>query len=419
MAREQRPIAIIGSGIVGVAAAIWLERAGYPIILIDRQAPGEGASYGNAGVLAACSVAPITGPGLPLRAPRLLMDPEFPLFVIWRRFPFIAPWLLRYLSHSGAAETRRIAHALAPLVSDAVHQHRDLATGTPAERWLSESDYIFAYRSREAFAADEFAWRLRAEAGFVPSLIEAPLLGEILAEAGPEIGLLAMLKDHGFIASPGRYVTDLAATVSGPIVTAEVHDLELSGGHVCAVETAAGRYPCAAVIIAAGAWSRQLVKRLGISVPLETERGYHLLLRNPSHSLPCPVMVASGKFVATPMADGIRCAGAVEFGGLDPAPSDAPIDLIRRQTATAFPRLSWDGEEEWLGHRPAPADSIPLIGQIRDSGIYTAFGHHHIGLTAGPKTGRIVAAMIGGREIDLDLTPYSPNRFGPNGSINH
>ena len=146
-------------------------------------------------------------------------------------------------------------------------------------------------------------------------------------------------------------------------------------------------------------------------MPLETERGYHLLLRNPSLRLPCPVMIAAGKFVATPMADGLRCAGAVEIGGLEPAASPAPLDLIRRQTRTAFPQLAWDGEEEWLGHRPAPSDSIPLIGEIGTTGVFAAVGHHHIGLTSGPKTGRLLAAMTTGGPIDIDIRPYSPNRF--------
>ena len=122
-------------------------------------------------------------------------------------------------------------------------------------------------------------------------------------------------------------------------------------------------------------------------------------------------MMAAGKFVATPMAEGLRCAGIVEFGGLEAGASKAPLALLRRQAKAAFPHLTATEEIEWLGHRPAPSDSLPLIGQIGTSRVYTAFGHHHIGLTGGPKTGRLIAGLITGQTPNTDLTPYHPQRF--------
>ena len=125
-----------------------------------------------------------------------------------------------------------------------------------------------------------------------------------------------------------------------------------------------------------------------------------------------PVMVASGKFVATPMDGRLRLAGVVEFGGLDAPPSRAPFELLRRNALAAFPGLTWKETSEWMGHRPAPADSIPVIGEVPGvSGAFTGFGHHHIGLTGGPKTGRLLAQLISDRQPNLDLTAYSPERF--------
>ncbi len=122
-------------------------------------------------------------------------------------------------------------------------------------------------------------------------------------------------------------------------------------------------------------------------------------------------MVASGKFVATPMDQGLRCAGIVEFGGLDPTPSKAPLALLRRTVAETFPQMRATGEQEWLGFRPAPSDSLPLIGEVGSTGVYTAFGHHHIGLTGGAKTGRMVAGLITGQPMNLDMRAYAPDRF--------
>jgi D-amino-acid dehydrogenase len=154
-----------------------------------------------------------------------------------------------------------------------------------------------------------------------------------------------------------------------------------------------------------------LIEKLGLKVPLEAERGYHIVFKNPSQKPRNPMMLAAGKFVATAMNQGVRCAGVVEFGGLSPQKSRAPLQLLRKKVKEIFPKFEYESDQEWLGFRPAPTDSLPLLGQVKNSGIYTAFGHHHIGLTGGPKTGRMVADMIAGKPANADLRPFEPQRF--------
>ena len=187
--------------------------------------------------------------------------------------------------------------------------------------------------------------------------------------------------------------------------------MDLTGGQVRAVLTDQGRLECDDLVIATGVWSKPLMRKLGIKVPLESERGYHIVFEGAEGGPSRPFMIASGKFVATPMEQGLRCAGIVEFGGLKAGPSRAPFDLLRRQVKKAFPQLEARNEIEWMGHRPAPTDSLPLIGEVGQSRVFTAFGHHHIGLTGGPKTGRLVAGLIAGQGINTDLAPYHPQRF--------
>jgi len=178
------------------------------------------------------------------------------------------------------------------------------------------------------------------------------------------------------------------------------------------IKTSNGLIDCDTVVVAAGIWSKTLAAKLGLKVSMETERGYHIELINPSVMPRSPMMLASGKFVITPMEGRMRCAGIVEFGGLELPASDAPINLLKRQIHEAVPGLKYDHLETWMGHRPTPSDSIPLIGPIaKIPGAYTAFGHHHIGLTAGPKTGRLIADMIAGRKSNIDLAPYEVSRF--------
>jgi D-amino-acid dehydrogenase len=408
-------VIIAGAGIVGVSTGIWLRRfSDAEVTIIDRLPPGEGTSHGNGGVLAACAVAPVTAPGLLRKAPGMLMNPDFPLFLRWGYLPKLLPWLMKYLSNANDPDTRRIARGLTDIVGDSVEQHIALVKDTDAAEWVTQSDYSFAYRDRAAFEADAYTWGLRKEAGFVPVIREGAEVRAHEPNLAPSIGLLASMTDHGYIRDPGAYVKALARVfegLGGTILQAEIRDFDTEGGTVRAVHTSAGSVPCDRVVLATGVWSKPLMKKLGLSIPIETERGYHIIFKDAEAGPTHPVMVTTGKFVATPMTAGLRCAGVVEFGGLNAGPSEAALDLLRRHTKAAFPGLRHSGEIEWLGHRPAPCDSLPLIGQVRDSGIYTAFGHHHIGLTGGPKTGRLVASLLAGTPMNTDLAPFNPMRF--------
>lgn len=409
-----RRVVVIGAGIVGVSSAIWLRRAGLDVTIVDRAAPGTGTSHGNAGVLAACAMVPVTTPGLVRKAPGMLMDRNFPLFLRWSYLPRMLPWLARYVSNANDADTRRIAQDLTPIVGDSVEQHKSLCTDLGLGDWVTDSDYCFAYRSRADFDKDSYVWDLRAQNGFTPELLEGSAVYEYEPNLGADVDCLAVMKNHGFIRSPGGYVQALAKafeSMGGTITTAEVKDITLEAGAVKAVQTTQGTISCDELVLATGVWSKPLMAKLGLHVPLEAERGYHIVFKDATGGPQRPTMIASGKFVATPMEQGLRCAGIVEFGGLEAGPSKAPLALLRRQVREAFPNLQATEEIEWLGHRPAPSDSLPLIGQIGTSRVYTAFGHHHIGLTGGPKTGRLIAGLIAGQGTNTDLAPYHPERF--------
>jgi len=411
---NQKPVVIIGGGIVGIAAAIWLRRMGKAVIMVDRGAVGMGASYGNGGVLAACGVVPVTGPGLALKAPAMLFGRNYPLFLRWGYLPKLTPWLLKFMRHANDADTRRIAKGLTAVIGDSVEQHAALSHGTVAAPWLAQSDYAFAYKNRAAFEADSYSFGLRKEAGFVPELIEGPGVQAYEPALGPSTTLLAVMKNHGYIRSPIAYIQALAEVLKaegGEIKRAEVRDIELKDGRAVAVRTDQGSIDCESVVLATGAWSKPLAKKLGLSVPLETERGYHIVFKNPSFTLRNPLMIAEGKFVATPMEGGLRCAGIVELGGLQAGPSKAPLGFIYRKVRESFPALEYEGTEEWMGHRPTLSDSLPVIGEIGKTGVFAGFGHHHLGLTGGPKTGRILAEMISGRASNTDYAAFDPKRF--------
>ncbi|MCG6856910.1 MAG: FAD-dependent oxidoreductase, partial [Salaquimonas sp.] len=408
------------AGIVGVSTAIWLQRDGHNVILIDRAGPAEGASFGNGGVLASASIVPVTVPGLIAKAPAMLFDPDQPLFLKWSYLPRLMPWLMRYLSHANAEEATRIAAALFPIVGDSLADHQALSAGTGAEKWIIPSDYLFVYDNRAHYEKDAFAWSLRRIHGFEWDELEGDAFQAYDPAFSPQLGFAARVGNHGHITDPGRYVKDLAAHIvdqGGRLVIAEAEDIARENGRVSGVRVIgkdgrAETIACDTAIIAAGVWSRGLTDKLGLSVPLEAERGYHLELWQPNIAPRAPVMIAAGKFVVTPMDGRLRLAGIVEFGGIEAPPSRAPFALLERQIRAALPGLQWKERTEWMGHRPAPTDSIPVIGEVPNlANAWLGFGHHHIGLTGGPKTGRVLAQMIGGHTPNIDLAPYAPSRF--------
>ncbi|MCY4035787.1 MAG: FAD-dependent oxidoreductase [Hyphomicrobiales bacterium] len=408
-------IVVAGAGIVGVSTAVWLQRAGFEVVLVDREGPAAGTSHGNAGILAAASVTPVTMPGLVGKAPLMLLDRNAPLFLRLGYLPRLLPFLGPYLSRCNERDVRRYADGMAPLVYDTVAQHKALAAGTDAESFIEEGDYCFGYASHAEFKADGFAWKLRDERGYVYEVQS----GEDYAEADPfyagSFDTVVRCKNHGRISDPGAYVKALAAhfvAEGGSFVRAVVSDIEVNGSGRAELVTNEGRIGGDKIALTTGVWSKPLLTKFGLSVPLETERGYHIELVDPRSYPKNPMMVASGKFVVTPMQGRIRCAGIVEFAGLQTASRRQPLDMLKRRIKQLFPGLEYREQSEWLGHRPALTDSLPMIGRVTEEAeLFTAFGHQHLGLTGGAKTGRVMADLMSGIQPAIDVIPYATNRF--------
>lgn len=413
---ESASIAVVGAGIVGVSCALHLQRLGASVTLIDRQEPGgvDAASYGNAGALARCSVVPVATPGILRKAPSMLFSADGPLFLRWSYLPRLLPWLVPYLRSSSRKSVEHIARHLAPLLFDSVDEHRALAQGTEAGRWVRSCEYLFLYESRDAFERDAFGWGLRREHGFEWDTLQGDAVREFDPALSPKYEFAVVLKDHGMVADPGNYVSDLAkgfAAAGGVVIRADIKQVATGDGGVV-LKTDGDDIEADKVIIAAGAWSHYLAAQLGANVPLESERGYHLELLGASKRPSVPVMDAARKFVATPMDGALRLAGVVEFGGLEAPASKGPPDLLLRGAKALLPGLEYESKRTWMGHRPAPADSLPVIGPAPASRrVYFAYGHHHVGLTAGPKTGRIVAQHVMGLQSNVDLDAYRCDRF--------
>jgi D-amino-acid dehydrogenase len=412
----RRHVTVIGAGIVGTACALNLQRDGHAVTVVDRNPPGEGCSQGNAGILATASFIPMSVPGIAWKAPFLLLDPLGPLSLRWSYVPRVAPWLVRFLINSTPRRVGAIADALSPLLAASVEVHARLAAGTGAEKWITPSPYVHVFESGSAFAVDAPIREMRRARGARFDVLDGAALRQLVPALSPRFRHGVRLYDHGYTADPMRLVKALAEHLvrrGATVLRREVLDLDVGAEGPTALLTDAGRLDVDVLVIAAGAWSHRLAARLGDRLPLEAERGYHVTIRNPGISVPFPIASATGKFVATPMEPGLRLAGLAEFGGLEAPPDPRRARSLLIHAGRMFPGIDTSDHDTWMGHRPALPDSLPVIGRAPNfASVYYAFGHQHVGLTAGPRTGEVIADLVAGRSPDIDLAPFSAQRFG-------
>ncbi len=410
-----KSVGIVGGGIIGTATALSLVRQGYKVSMIDPNQPGRAACYGNAGCLNPSSVVPVNIPGAISKVPRMILDPNSPLFLRWSYLPRLLPWIIPYLSHCRKSEALRIGDGLAALVSDSPAEHKMLSGGTTAAQYLRDTDYVVVYSDLASFAADAYGWSLRKHFGIEWDVVEGDAYKQMEPALAHQSYVAVRLPGHGFVSDPGRYVAALTTefqALGGTVIEDEVVDFVFDRDQTGVMLQSGMRVDFSTLVIAAGAWSGRLTKKLGLSVPLESERGYHVEFIEPSAMPTHPTLFASGKFIATPMDGRLRCAGVVEFGGLDMPASKGPVDYIKRQVKEIFPELHYREIRTWQGHRPALTDSLPIIGRLPNRhNVILAFGHHHVGLCSGAKTGRIVADLVAGKDPGIDLAPYRADRF--------
>ena len=413
------PVVIIGAGVVGIASACYLQREGCRVVVLDPRGPGEGTSSGNAGCLNGSSVVPVAMPGVVRNVPGWLLDPEGPLSIRLRYLPVLAPWLWRFLRAATPERVRAQARALRALLAPSIESYLPIARDAGAEDLIRRQGHLFAYKSEQSFAKDLTAMTLRRDNGIAVDDLSADELRQLDPNLSRDFVRGRLITENGHVSDPLELVRRLAEAVvrnGGTILREEALDFVTDGGRVTGVRTARGVQPASHVVVAAGAWSKRLAARLGDRVPLDTERGYHIMLKDPEVRPRLPTMSVEGKFIATPMDEGIRFAGTVEFAGLDAPPDWRRARILLRQGLDMYPGLPREIPEErltqWMGFRPSMPDSLPVLGPARRFGnAFYAFGHGHVGLAAAAMSGGVIAALVAGRPPPIDMAAFRADRF--------
>ena len=411
---NKQNITVIGAGIVGVATAIYLQRDGHRVTIVDKGEPGQGTSFGNAGSIAPSSIIPFALPGTLKNVPKWITDPLGPLSVSWRQIPSLLPWFLHFRSACTRERASQGAKALRSINGPSLENYTELLASAGAPDLLRHEGMLHVYRTEAGFAGSAFARQLRNEHAGEVEIVDAKRIHDIEPTLDDGYKLGFFLRDNGHVRSPWRVVDVLAkhfVANGGTIVRAAVERIDAANGRVT-VKTDTGEIGGDHVVVSAGAASPRLVGGLGITVPVAPERGYHIEIPDPGVNVRVPVTDAEGKFVAAPMEGGLRFAGTSEFARADAPPNWGRTEALAKLAPTMFPGVNVDGYRQWMGTRPSTPDSLPVIGRApRAPRVWLAYGHGHFGLMSAPATGQVISDLIAGRAPRLDIDPFRPDRF--------
>jgi len=406
-------IGIIGAGIQGISNALFLQKKGFNVTIFDRDEPGSpAASYGNAGHFSPYASVPINRPDVLTDVPAMLLSSTGPLALKWNYVPKMIPWFLQFIKN---CTTKRMMHT-----AKNMHQILDLALPAYDELFdeidlgeLVEKKGILYIWNNQSLKSRDLEIKVRDELGVDQQLVTPKEIHDLEPNIKP-IYHGGVYYQHGRHARNPKKILlklfELFLKKGGKFLKMNIKDIKFDEDKpVIKAETQSFIFD--KIVIACGSFSKRLTDNLDEKIPLDTERGYHVHFKDCDHLLSRPVIFQNRGFGITPMEQGLRVVGTVEFGGLNNPLTKSRVKNLINNAKYMMGDLP-EHEDEWLGFRPTLPDYLPVIGPSKKhKNVFYCFGHHHLGWTLGPISGKIISGMIAEENTNLDLKPYSSLRF--------
>jgi len=417
---NKKSVAVIGAGIIGVNCAAELQSQGFDVTLLDKKAIGQGCSKGNAGHFASEQVFPLAEVSILWQLPKLLFDPLGPIALSPRYLPRVLPWFLKFISNMLPSKRHANGEALKTLNKEAINYYRPLLEAADAQHLLTKKGSLLVFEKTPIKSVEKQYHHYR-EAGIPVELLNRKQILLLEPNLSDKIQHGLYFTDVAHTADPFAICTSIAKYAQDQGAKYQRFELK-SIVHTTNTVNLVGEQETLTfdhVVIACGAWSKPILNQLGYNLPIEAERGYSLNLEKiDKPELTRPVASADRRFIMTPMAQGLRLSGTVEFAGLKQKANKQRADMLYQHAKdmlvniAPFDMNTAKDEQRWLGFRPSLPDSLPVIGQAPNhENIFFALGHQHLGLTQGAITGKLIGQIMTKQKTAVDIRPFCISRF--------
>lgn len=412
---DNATICVVGAGIVGVCTALYLQKEGFKVTIMDGSGVAQGCSKGNAGHFATEQVFPLADKSVLFQLPKMLLDPIGPFSVRLSYLLKALPWFTRFLLNMRAKKVSQHTRALKSLNRLAMDAYKPLIEESNLSHFISKKGSLLTFESDNIHIVEKQYMMFKGQ-GINLELLNKQQLKQLEPNLSNNINYALHFKDVAHSCDPELLCRELHhhfLTSGGEFVKANVTEIQHDKTNIL-IHAGNQQLAYDKVVIATGAWSKSLLKPLGYYAPLEAERGYHLMLTR-HNVITRPVASADRKFIITPMNKGLRLAGTVEFAGLNTKMNKKRAHALLPHAKKILPELAQSQCKEtdmWMGCRPSLPDSLPVIGNApKHQHIYFAFGHQHLGLTQGAITGKLIAEQLTNQTPSVDLAPFCISRF--------
>ena len=406
-------VGIIGSGIQGISNALFLQKKGFEVTIFDRNEPGSPtASYGNAGHFSPYASVPLNRPDVIADVPAMLLSTSGPLALKWNYVHKMIPWFTKFIMNSTKKKMMHTAKNMHQILDLALPAYDELFNEIELEGLVENKGILYIWNQKD-LKSRELEINIRKELGVEQQLVNPKEIHDLEPNIKPFYygGVYYPYAKHA--RNPKKILLklfELFLKKGGKFLKLNIQDIHFDNDKPV-LSSENQKFTLDKVVIACGAFSKKLTDNLDENIPLDTERGYHVHFKNCDHLLNRPVIFSNRGFGITPMEQGLRVVGTVEFGGLKNPISKGRIKNLINNAKYMLGDLP-EHEDEWLGFRPTLPDFLPVIGPSKEyKNVFYCFGHHHLGWTLGAISGKIISGMIANENTNLNLEPYSSLRF--------
>ena len=412
MEEKKIRIGVIGAGIQGVCNALFLQKKGFEVTLFDRDEPGNSATYGNAGHFSPYASVPLNRPDVLADIPSMLLSSRGPLALKWNYVFKMIPWFIKFIMNCSKKNMMHTAKNMHQILDLALPAYDELFEEIDINGLVENKGIIYIWNDKN-LKSRELENSIRKELGVDHQILSPKEIHDLEPNIKPIYhgGVFYNYARHA--RNPKKILIKLFENFiqkGGKFLKLNVQELNFNDNKPV-IRSEAQRFIFDKLVITCGAFSKQLTDKLHENIPLDTERGYHIHFKDYDHLISRPVVHANYGFGMTPMEQGLRVVGTVEFGGLNNPLTKARIKNLIENAKEMLDGLP-EHEDEWLGFRPSLPDFLPVIGPSKNyKNVFYSFGHHHLGWTLGAISGKIISKMITNENTNLDLKPYSSLRF--------